>query len=839
MNRVFSRNQQKGKAQKGSSFETPSGDTLVLVPVSRVLSDMVVTKTGAYVKMFELPPIPPDMERDSSGAFQQKFANILASLPPRIKFQLTVLPAPVDPSPDLEHFYKLQQHWSSQPESDRFGAGYLNNAGLEHAARSYMALITNWFGSITPISSRMIISISYVPFIQQSRGLFGLGRTSGTNGSALEMHAGKAREHFAEQGGLLQQAFINQGLDLIPLSGPEMAQAVWRVLHPTTAGAHETSAEAALQNILEQGKGGQAYSYPDYQAFSPDLDPVQVIETLAPDNLREEPELLYIDGVYLRGYSIIDYNPGSVVHLRQLESLPGGFFGSLFIEIEDPAQVAGKLRSKETSLKGLSHLRQSKGIISNYGKDQEVGEVEKTRAMMEMGLENPITIRFYIMVAAPDPQELQNRSRMLENILTTLGVKFFATTHNQLPTWKTIMPLTHMAFQQRKRNMTPGSLQSFFWHPKGRLFEENGRYMGFDINSGTPLFYDPLGPAKDRSPTILSIGKTGAGKSVWLRANMLIGLMKGNTVFAIDLEGEMREFVRAYGGRYVTIGTGDSDRLNVMDVHPGEEEPLVAGIEQLVVFVSTVLQRQITHGEEWNLLSEAYEEAVKGRAGSLDPETWSRINSPVLRDITDILEHMGEAGRSLAAGLKPYATGVYSQFFGSQSTLDIVDERLVVFGLSDVRSSSSAEVRLSAYLWQVMSIIWSETVRRHREDPNHVTDVFLDEVWALLRAPGGGDAIENMARRYRKRNGVLWMATQEVDEFLHSQVGQRILKVVGVTALMSQTDYAAGELQRLLRLSDLIRNLLVELPTGKLVLKLPQGTKVVRTLIPEDISGVL
>jgi len=31
----------------------------------------------------------------------------------------------------------------------------------------------------------------------------------------------------------------------------------------------------------------------------------------------------------------------------------------------------------------------------------------------------------------------------------------------------------------------------------------------------------------------------------------------------------------------------------------------------------------------------------------------------------------------------------------------------------------------------------------------------------------------------------------------------------------------------------------VELPTGKLVLKLPQGTKIIRTLIPEDISGVL
>jgi len=173
------------------------------------------------------------------------------------------------------------------------------------------------------------------------------------------------------------------------------------------------------------------------------------------------------------------------------------------------------------------------------------------------------------------------------------------------------------------------------------------------------------------------------------------------------------------------------------------------------------------------------------------------------------------------------------------STLDVSNERLVVFGLGDIHAASAADIRKRAYLWQVMSIIWSETVSRHRKNPDNITNVFLDEVWALLKAPGGGEAIENMARRYRKRNGILWMATQEVDEFLDSEVGRRILKIVGTTILMSQTDYAADDLQDLLHFSDYIRNLLVEMPTGKSVIKLPVGLKVVRTFIPEDTKGIL
>ena len=71
---------------------------------------------------------------------------------------------------------------------------------------------------------------------------------------------------------------------------------------------------------------------------------------------------------------------------------------------------------------------------------------------------------------------------------------------------------------------------------------------------------------------------------------------------------------------------------------------------------------------------------------------------------------------------------------------------------------------LQVYLWQVMGLMWSEVLRRNEERPDVANHLMLDEVWPLLRTPGGAAAIENMARRFRKRRGALWMPCHFVDE---------------------------------------------------------------------------
>ncbi|MHB8087281.1 MAG: TraG/VirB4 family ATPase [Anaerolineaceae bacterium] len=182
--------------------------------------------------------------------------------------------------------------------------------------------------------------------------------------------------------------------------------------------------------------------------------------------------------------------------------------------------------------------------------------------------------------------------------------------------------------------------------------------------------------------------------------------------------------------------------------------------------------------------------------------------------------------------LEPYSKGVYSSYFNSQTTFDIRDEHLVVFGFENVNAHENSD-RLRVYLWQVMGLIWGEILRRHRADPLTANHVMMDEVWALLSAPGGAVAIENMARRFRKRRASLWMATQQVGEFLDSKDGQRILSIVGNTFLMEQRPVEARKIQSCLELSEGVTSALTRLGTGHGVLLMPQGSVRVYVAVPD------
>ncbi|MGB2956711.1 MAG: hypothetical protein WBB64_12175, partial [Anaerolineales bacterium] len=309
MKKLFGDRQQKNNiGGDGKTFTQPESDTLGLVPVLKVLPDMLITTHGKYVQMYEFPPVAAEADSDQIFQIQRRYANVLASLPPRSKFQLTVIPEPIDPTPDLEHFFKIQQFWSSESAAQQTDTAHLNHENIEESARSFMALITNWYTSVNPITWRMIITVSYMPPYQKKGGLFGLGRSDDARVDDLVNNSGTAREYFAQHGGILLQSFQNQGIELISLDGPAMAQAVWRVLHPTTTGSQERSAASALQNVLDKDANQpSSYSVPDLSEFSPTLPMDYVAEVLAPDNVREDPNQIYVDGIYLKGYSVYDY----------------------------------------------------------------------------------------------------------------------------------------------------------------------------------------------------------------------------------------------------------------------------------------------------------------------------------------------------------------------------------------------------------------------------------------------------------------------------------------------------------------------------------------------------
>ena len=132
MKKLFGGKQKENiNASEGKQFSQPESDTLGLVPVLEVLPDMLITTHGKYVKMYEFPAVPAEADGQQIDQIQTRYANVLASLPPRSKFQLTIIPEPIDPTPDLEHFFDIQQFWSSESATLAEGTAHLNHETIE------------------------------------------------------------------------------------------------------------------------------------------------------------------------------------------------------------------------------------------------------------------------------------------------------------------------------------------------------------------------------------------------------------------------------------------------------------------------------------------------------------------------------------------------------------------------------------------------------------------------------------------------------------------------------------------------------------------------------------
>jgi hypothetical protein len=786
---------------------------------------MLVTRDGAFVIMLEMPPLDIGFAGQDFGRWTEQYQMALDRLPAGTAFQMTVLLEPHDPMTDLKYFLDRAKEWEDISHQGDLPQRKQTQAGaLAHAAREMTASLAAWFDDTDPITWRTIFTLSHRPGLQGTKSLF--FSHNGKDPHDLENLLSKAPvawETLQQRLGIFTSAFAAAGIPLRLLDPGEMCQAIWRALHPATT---QDSPLSAQQMAIEIATGVEPFRKPPppKEAFTSGLSVHRLASLLAPDTVLERENWIEIDGVKVSGYVIHDF-------------MPNRWCGTMHIEVADPSVVAGRLRQREVQLAAVEHAKASKGLLADFGAQQEVGAVQEQRMRMETTGQTPVFIRFFVMRTAPDEQTLAKRNRDLESLLTTIGAQAFPARYSQLLLWKSTLPTGSLALNQKPRNMTPHSLGTFFWPSRKRLMEPDGVYLGIDENTRLPVRVDPFGTRADRTPSYLILGRPGAGKSVTLRMLQVSAQLGGGRVLAIDVEGEMRAFCEQYGGRYIEVGSTSGDRINVLDIPPDSDDPLLAGTEHLIAFCEAVRGQPIPKGLEWNALAEAYRLAVEDRGWIRNEETgptmahWRHEDAPRLADVVRILETTpSPTSKSMAEMLRPYAQGVYASYFNTPTTFDITEEQLVIFGLQHVNDMSD---QLRVYLWQVMGLIWGEVIRRNATDPQAIQHVMLDEVWKLLEAPGGAGAVENMARRFRKRRTALWLATQQVGEFLDSPAGRRILSVVGNTILMEQRPVEAKRLQATFDLSDYMTDSLHRLGTGHGVLVTPEGNLRIWIAAPE------
>ena len=264
-----------------------------------------------------------------------------------------------------------------------------------------------------------------------------------------------------------------------------------------------------------------------------------------------------------------------------------------------------------------------------------------------------------------------------------------------------------------------------------------------------------------------------------------------------ELGAEARELGRVLS--YVSDSLAGGHQINIMDINLDSDEPWIAAAQSLAAFVEAILGRALS-ATSFNSLVGCYRITMeKWGFDANDPQTWNH-RAPTLSALADVLANdVAPESRELAAVLEQYAHGLYADLFNCETSLDLSQAQLAVFGMRSLRENVEKSLA-PVFAWQVLRLVWNAVVAGGAVQPTHL---FIDEAWYVLEQPGAAARLERMGRSFRKYHAALHIATQEIKRLVENPEAEAIANVGGMTVLFGQeTESAVRALGDVLGLSE-------------------------------------
>ena len=157
-------------------------------------------------------------------------------------------------------------------------------------------------------------------------------------------------------------------------------------------------------------------------------------------------------------------------------------------------------------------------------------------------------------------------------------------------------------------------------------------------------------------------------------------------------------------------------------------------------------------------------------------------------------------------------------YFDGQSTFELLEG--MPFINLDI---SQLEERFARPLAQqvLLSWVWEKYVKKNSEDKSKAMKkrVIVDEAWMLLPYPEAVDFLNTMARRARKRNVSLLVASQKFQDFYEKKEAQAVLTSSDTKLFLAQDKSEIQYLKEVFKLSEGEASFLVTCSRGEGLLK--------------------
>jgi type IV secretory system conjugative DNA transfer VirD4/TraG family protein/uncharacterized protein DUF87 len=333
------------------------------------------------------------------------------------------------------------------------------------------------------------------------------------------------------------------------------------------------------------------------------------------------------------------------------------------------------------------------------------------------------------------------------------------------------------------------------------------------------------------------LARSGAGKSFFVKLDVLRNLYQGVAVAVIDPEDEYAALAAHIGGTLIQLGK-PGVRINPLALPAGDRRPDALQRRALMLHTTiSVMLGSPPPPAQQAALDRAIPATYHHAGISHDPATWQQP-APALSDLATTLQAQDDpAGRELATRLHPWVDGSFAHLFNGPTQLVPDDETPRPTGQTPLGHPGSGAPltvwslrHLPDEVRTVATFLALDSIWRDIDTPDPLTDgdpstgarqrrlVVVDEAWLLLRDGEGANFLFRMAKAARKRAAGLTVITQDAADVLASDLGLAVVSNAATQILMRQAPQAIDAVQHAFALTAGEARMLLNAPQGEALL---------------------
>lgn len=400
------------------------------------------------------------------------------------------------------------------------------------------------------------------------------------------------------------------------------------------------------------------------------------------------------------------------------------------------------------------------------------------RKEMQINNEEMYYLYIYIMVFSINKNELEYLLNKVEGILQSQGMQTRRAYFREEATYISCLPLMINREEVKsvsKRNILTSSLVSTYPFISSSLFDDEGIYIGHNLNNKSLIFIDKFNKEKYKNANMCVFGTSGAGKSFYLKLNILRYRIMDIEQYIIDSEREYTKLCQEVNGVLLKIGQTSTTYVNVLDIREDSLEEnqgyLATKISRLTGFFKLIFGT--LDEKDKAIIEEKLIELYKRKGITFDDNSLyetkgnqrifkSANQMPILEDLYNLFNEELDT-QIFKIKLIPFVKGSLN-FFNNYTNIEI-NNKLIV---ADIYELGEENFKYGMYLFT--ELFWDK-IKKNREIKKII---YIDEIWRLIGVTSNKEVasfIYKIFKTIRKYSGSAVAATQDISDLFSLDEG--------------------------------------------------------------------